>query len=117
MSGDEVLNPVTIEQEIGKVTDDIAKGVRIVSNAESEAARLRREYDRAYAMAYQAAEGPMHGKRYAAELATLREREAAEDAEIAFRHAQRTARALEKKLDALRSQGASVRAMYGAVTS
>ncbi|MFF5261300.1 hypothetical protein ACFY4C_20350 [Actinomadura viridis] len=115
MSGSEVLNPVAIEQQISAVTDEIAKGVRIVTDAEYNAARLRREYDRAYALAYGRAEGSIQDKKYSAELATLTEREAAENAEITFRHAQRTAKALEKKLDALRSQGASVRAMYEAV--
>jgi hypothetical protein len=109
---DTVLNPVDIENSIGAVTDQIAKGVRVVTNAETEAARLRRDFDRAYAMAYGAAEGSIQDRKYKAELATMPEREAAETAEIAFRHAQRTARALERKLDALRSQGASVRAMY-----
>lgn len=109
---DDVLNPVDIENAIGEVTDNIAKGVRIITDAEYEAARLRRVYDRDFALAYGRAEGSIQDRKYAAELATLPQREAAETAEIAFRHAQRTARALEKKLDALRSQGASVRAMY-----
>lgn len=106
------MNPVTIEQQISKVVDEISKGVRIVTDAEYKAADLRREYDRAYAMAYGRAEGSIQDRKYAAELATIDQRGHAENAEIAFRHAQRTARALEKKLDALRSQGASVRAMY-----
>ena len=113
----EVMNPVTIEQQISTVVDDIAKGVRIVTDAEYEAARLRRAYDRAYALAYGSAQGSIQDRKYAAELATADQRAEAENAEIAFRHAQRTARALEKKLDALRSQGASVRAMYEAVRS
>lgn len=109
---DEVLNPVEIETAIGKVTDEIAKGVRIVTDAEYKAATLRREYDRDFAMAYGAAEGSIPDRKYAAELATYEQRADAENAEIAFRHAQRTARGLERRLDALRSQGASVRAMY-----
>lgn len=116
-TSNEVLNPVTIEQQITAVTDDIARGVRVVTAAEYKAAKLRREYDRAYAMAYAAAEGSIQDRKYSAELATLEQRELAENAEIEFRHAQRTAKALEKKLDALRSQGASVRAMYEAVRS
>jgi hypothetical protein len=40
------------------------------------------------------------------------ERGAAEVAEVAFRHAERTARALENELRATQSIGASVRAMY-----
>src|SRR5262245_2306483 len=108
---DDVLNPVQIEQQIQAIADEIAKGVRSVSNHEYEAARLRREYDRAYATAYVAAEGSIQDRKYAAELATMGARQAAEEAEIGFRHAQRTARALEKKLDALRSVGVSVRTM------
>lgn len=108
----EVMNPVTIEQQISKVVDEIAKGVRIVTDAEYKAADLRREYDRSYAMAYGRAEGSIQDRKFSAELETIDLRGHAENAEIAFRHSQRTARALEKKLDALRSQGASVRAMY-----
>jgi hypothetical protein len=109
---DEVMNPVTIEQQISTIANDIARGVHVVTDAEYKAASLRRVYDRAYALAYGAAEGSILERKHGAELASMVEREAAENAEIAFRHAQRTARALEKKLDALRSQGASVRAMY-----
>jgi hypothetical protein len=111
---EDVLNPVLIEQQIQKIASDISNGVRIVSDREFEAAARRREYDKAFAIAYAAAEGSIQDRKYAAELATMDAREAAENAEIAFRHAQRTARALEKKLDALRSVGVSVRTMYGA---
>lgn len=114
MSTEEVLNPVLIEQQIQRIADDIAKGVRIVSDAEHKAAALRRAYDHDFALAYGSAEGSIQDRKYAAELATMDTRQAAEDAEIAFRHAQRTARALEKKLDALRSVGVSIRTMYGA---
>ena len=41
-------------------------------------------------------------------------REAAENAEIAFRHAERTAKALEKELIAWQSIASSIRTMYGA---
>ena len=44
-------------------------------------------------------------------------REAAENAEIAFAHAQRTARALEKELAAWQSINTNVRAMWGAAGS
>jgi hypothetical protein len=112
-----VLNPVDIENEISSVTDQIARGVRVVTDAEKAAASARREFDRAYAHAYKDASGPIPERKYTADLNTMDEREAAENAEIAFRHAQRVAKSLERKLDALRSQGASVRAMYEAVRS
>lgn len=108
-----VLNPVQIEQQISETINEIARGVRIVTEAEQLAALRRREFDRAYALAYGKAEGSnAETRKQVTVLATMAEREAAETAEISFRHAQRMARHLEKKLDALRSQGASVRAMY-----
>jgi len=108
-----VLNPVQIEKDIRETVEEIARGVRITTDAEFEAARLRRIFDYDYAVACGRAEGSnAEARKSAAVIATMNQREAAENAEITFKHAQRLARALEKKLDALRSQGASVRAMY-----
>jgi hypothetical protein len=108
----EVLNPVDLEQKIQEISRHIHTGVRVVTDAEREAREQRRLYDLAYARAYQAHKGPAHEKRYAAEEATTEQRGAAEVAEVAFRHAERTARALENELRATQSIGASVRAMY-----
>ena len=44
-------------------------------------------------------------------------REEADNAEIAFKHAERTAKALEKELLAWQSINTNIRAMYGAVRS
>lgn len=110
------LNPVDIEQSIRETANDIARGVRVVSAAESEAREKVRAYDRAFASAYLAAEGPAHEKKYRAELATEAERDAMDVAELAFRHAERTAKSLEAKLRAFQSVGASVRQMYGAAS-
>lgn len=109
----EVLNPVDVEAAIRETANEIAAHVRVVSDAERESRRTRVVYDRAFASAYLAAEGPAHEKRYRAELATVEERDHMEIAELAYRHAERQARALEGKLRALQSVGASVRAMYG----
>ena len=49
---------------------------------------------------------------YGAEIATTELRKTAEEAEIAFRHAERMARAFENELRATQSIGASVRSMY-----
>lgn len=107
-----VLNPVDVETTIRQTADDIARGVRVVSEAEAKAREAARAYDRAYAAAYLAAEGPAHEKRYRAELATQTERDAMDVAELAFKHAERTAKSLEAKLRAFQSVGASVRTMY-----
>jgi len=110
----DVLNPVDVEQTIRETANDIARGVRIVSEAETAARQARAAYDRAYAHAYLAAPGPAHEKKYHAELATTAERDAMDVAELAFRHAERTAKALDGKLRAFQSIGASVRQMYAA---
>jgi hypothetical protein len=111
----EPLSPEAIERKITEVSNRIAIGVGVVTRAEREARDRRRDFDRAYALAYKGADAPAHVRRYEADLLTMTEREAAENAEISFKHAERTARALEKELLAWQSVGASVRAMYGAV--
>jgi len=108
----DVLNPVDVERSIRETANDIARGVTVVSNAEAHAREAVRKYDRAYAAAYLAADGPAHEKRYRAELATQRERDDMDVAELAFKHAERTAKSLEAKLRAFQSVGASIRTMY-----
>ena len=112
----DVLNPVDVENTIRATANEIAGNVRVVSNAEREARRTRVVYDRAFAHAYLAAEGPAHEKKYHAELDTKAERDAMEIADLAYRHAERQSRALEAKLRAFQSVGASVRQMYGAAS-
>jgi hypothetical protein len=109
---DSPLNPVDVEKAIAEIRNRIANGVRIVTEAEKEAKRLRRDFDLAFAHAYKAAEGSIPDRKYQAQIDTIELREAAEDAEIAFNYAERTAWALKDELSALQSIGASVRAMY-----
>lgn len=113
---DAPLNPVQIEQNIRTCAERIHSGVKVTTDAEREAKQLRREYDAAFARAYMAYEGPAHERKYAAELATQNERETAETAEVSFRYAERTAKAVEAELRAWQSVGASVRLMYGVET-
>ena len=110
----DVLNPVQIEQHIRTLATNISRGVSVVSNAEAAARKARHALDLAYARAYMEYGGPAHEKKYAAERATEQERADADVAELAFRHAERTARALTEELRAWQSVGASVRAMYQA---
>jgi hypothetical protein len=109
-----VLNPVDAEAKIQEISDRIAAGVRIVSQAEREAKAARRASDLAYAHAYRSAAGSILDRRYTAEIIAMPHRETAEIAEIAFRHAERTARALERELGAWQSINSNIRAMYGA---
>lgn len=110
----EVHNPVDVERKIEELATRIAKGVSIVTQAEREAKRLRRAFDLAYAQAYKRAEGSIKEREYDADIATMAHREEAENAELAYRHAERTAKALEKELIAWQSISSSIRTMYGA---
>jgi len=110
---DDVLNPVDIERAIRECARRIHEGVKVVTNAEAKAREADRRHEVAVAQAYMRYEGPAHEKKYAAVLATQEEREALDLAEIEFKYADRTARAIEAELRALQSVGASVRAMYG----
>lgn len=112
----DVLNPVDIERAIRECSNRIHKGVTVVTNAEAEFRQADREYDAAFARAYMSHAGPAHEKKYGAELSTAIERETRDVAELAYKHAERTARALEAELRAWQSVGASIRAMYGATT-
>lgn len=111
----EVLNPVDVEQKIQETSNRIANGVKVVTAAQREAKAKRRDFDLAYAVAYGKAEGSIEQRKYTATIETMALREEAEEAEISFKHAERTAEALEKELFAWQSIGNSVRAMYGAV--
>jgi hypothetical protein len=108
----DVINPVEVEATIRATANEIASNVRVVSDAEREARRTRVVYDRAFAHAYLLADGPVHEKKYRAELATECDRERMEVADLAYRHAERQAKALDSKLRAFQSVGASIRAMF-----
>ena len=109
-----VHNPAAIEQRIEEISNRIAKGVSVVTNAERDARAKKRAFDLAYANAYKRAEGSIKDREYTADVQTMDKREEADNAEIAFKHAERTAKALEKELFAWQSINGNVRAMYGA---
>lgn len=108
----EALNPVQIEATIRGAAERISNGVKVVSERYRDFLHADHAYDLAYAKAYRAFDGPAHEKRYAAEEATADEREARDDADAAYRYAERTWKALAAELDAYRSIGASVRQAY-----
>ena len=109
----DVANPVDIERALQKVRNDINRGVRIVNDAEKVKREAQRVYDRAYAKAFIAATCAQTEKRYHAELATVVERAALDEAEVAYSNARSRARALTDELSALQSLGSSVRMMFG----
>lgn len=105
-------NPVSVEKAIVGVVDDIVEGIRKASDAYDKFLQSDHAYDLAFAKAYMSYDGPAHAKKYAAELATEVERMNRDAADVVYRLVERTNRALEKKLDALRSIGVSVRQAY-----
>lgn len=108
------VNPVSVENAIRETSDQIAGGVVTCDQSYRAFLAADRAYDRAFALAYMRHNGPAHERKYAAELATEKEREARDIADAAYRYADRQSKALQDKLRALQSVGASVRAMFGA---
>lgn len=109
----DVLNPVVVEQHIRRVAERIAKSAGTCNDLYKTYLEAQRVYDHAYAKAYMVNEGPAHAKRYAAELDTTELRKDRDQADAAYRYADRLAKALTEELRAYQSIGASVRMMYG----
>lgn len=114
MSGS-VHNPVDVENKIEETKNRIADGIKVCTTAERAAKAARRDFDLAFAIAYGNAEGPVQDRKYKAEIETMPLREVSDNAEITYKHAERTARALDKELFAWQAISKSVIAMYGAV--
>jgi hypothetical protein len=105
-------NPIRVEKEILETVNLIASGVAKAGEAHERYVTCNREYEQAYARAYMKYDGAAHAKKYAAEIATEQERIAMDAADVVYRLVERSNKALEKKLDALRSIGVSVRQAY-----
>jgi len=110
----EVLNPVDIEAAIRECSNRIAKSVLVCSQRYDTWLTADRAYDKAFAKAFLRYEGPANRAKYEAELATETERKARDDADTAYRYADRQAKALESELRAWQSVNKSVVSMYGA---
>jgi hypothetical protein len=110
----EVVNPVEIEQAIREIVGIISEGVKVVSARLDAYKTAEREYDLAFAQAYMAYDGPAHAKKYAAEIRTTELRATMDAAEVAWRYAERRARASEDQLSAWQTIGRIVQGMYSA---
>lgn len=108
----EPLDPVSIEKHIRELVNRIARGIAVCSERYTAFQTADREFDRAYATAYLAAEGSIKDKEATAKIETMEQREQRDVADAAHRHADRLAKALELELRAMQSIGASIRAMY-----
>lgn len=108
----EPLNPVQIEEALRELVNRIAKGIGLVSKQYGAYLEADRAFDRAYALAYLAAEGSIKDKEMLARVETMDDRAARDVAEAEFRHSDRLLKALDSELRAMQSVGASVRQMY-----
>ncbi|MCQ9168606.1 hypothetical protein JY504_00915 [Corynebacterium amycolatum] len=108
----EPLNPVAVEARIRELSNQIARGVKILSSAHSKFLDADREYDRVYAQRYFMAEGSVEDRKQRAKLESLDARAVRDSAEVEYQFARNTARSLEEQLRAMQSVGASVRSMY-----
>ena len=107
----DVHNPADVECKIEETKNRIAAGVKILTAAEREMKAKKRDFDLSWAYAIKRAEGPEYQRKAEATIDTMPHRAKAEDAEIAFHHAERTAKALEKELFAWQSILNSVNAL------
>lgn len=107
-------NPVSVEQEILSTVNELAQGIITARDAHQAALEAERNYKREYAKAFMAHKGPQTEKKVAANI--VPEVMAAEDlrdvTDVAYTYAKETNSMLGKKLDAIRSVGASVRQAY-----
>ena len=109
-----VRNPAQVEDLIEDTKDRIAEAVLIVDEAEAAMKAARRAYDHEFARAMLASDGPEYLRKAEATEVAMAEKVAADEAEIAFHHAQREAGSLEKELFAWQSILNSVRSMWNA---
>ena len=109
----DIISPLQVESAIRDVANRMATGVKVCSDRYAAFLEADHAYDVAYARAYMGHEGAAHEKKYAAVLACQAERDVRDAADVAYRHADRRAKALDAELRALQSVGASLRVQYG----
>lgn len=108
------LTPVAVENHIRELSTRIAKSASVCNERYKVFLEADRLFDQAYAQAFLAHDGPQTEKRYAADLASIEQREVRDVADAAYRYADRLSKALSAELMAFQSLNKSVLAQYGA---
>ena len=106
------LTPIAVEDRIRELSTRIAKSASVCNQRYVEFLDADREFDKAFAQAYLAHEGPQSEKRYAADEVTMPERERRDVADAAYRYADRLSKALQSELMAFQSLNKSILAQY-----
>lgn len=108
----EVLNPVQVEAAIREAANTVSEGVVVVSQRLQAYRDAQRKFDLAEARAYMKASGPVQERKFQSVLDTENEREILDAAEVAFKFAERKAKAAESVLSAFQTISRSVNQMY-----
>jgi len=109
----DVWNPAQAETAIRDLSTQIGHGVNVCNSAYVEYLAADHVFDLAWAHAILAAPGANAEARKAhAVIATETERRDRDDADAAYRYADRRAKALTDQLRAMQSVGASIRQTY-----
>lgn len=110
----EIANPTTVEERMTRCSEEIHRGVAICDERYRIFMKADHDYDVAFAQAMVDGDGAMYLRKYRAELATKAERTARDEAQAAYKYAERRARAFVDELGSWQSVNKSVLAMYGA---
>jgi len=105
-------NPASVEDAIQKTVERLEKGVKMVDEAYRAFQKADLDYDIAEAKAFLRAEGSVDARKKQTVLETVEQRIARDAADADYRVMEKNGKALERKLDALRSIGSSVRQAY-----
>ncbi|PVB19774.1 hypothetical protein D2E83_11445 [Mycobacteroides abscessus] len=116
MAGDEApedwSTPVGIERVIRDTAARLEKSAHIMYDLQRAAQEADLAFDKAFALAANEATGSQEQRKRDALIATEALRDARDIAEAQYQRGKALARALEHKLEAARSAGASVRGAY-----
>ena len=109
-----VLNPVEVEQAIRDAANVVSEGVAVVSQRLEAYRNAQWRFDQKWAANYLNADGPVEERKQKCVLECATEQANLDVAEVAYKFAERKARAAESVLSAYQTLSRSVTAMYGA---
>lgn len=109
-----VLNPVEVEQAIRDAANVVAEGVAVVSQRLAVYREAQRTFDQRWAHTYLRVEGPVEERKQRCIVECATEQANLDVAEVAYKFAERKARAAESTLSAYQTLSRSITAMYGA---
>jgi SOS response regulatory protein OraA/RecX len=101
------MSPAEIEEAIAASGDLLEDSVDVIDELQEAFLLADAELDRAFARAYLNHQGPQQEKRYAAELATEKERTARDQAFLIFKYAERKANAVDRRISGLQTRSKS----------